>query len=84
MGSLETGCLFCVIARAGMCQGTFIFESSAKVKLMQNKKRRGQQEQLQMPVSGEQAKSQYEKNGTVRDESIFCIEIKCQKSDKED
>ena len=47
---------------------------------MQNKKRRGQQEQLQMPVSGEQAKSQYEKNGTVRDESIFCIEIKCQKS----
>lgn len=27
-----------------------------------------------MPVSGEQAKSQYEKNGTVRDESIFCIE----------
>jgi len=51
---------------------------------MQNKKRRGQQEQLQMPVSGEQAKSQYEKNGTVRDKSIFCIEIKCQKSDKED
>ena len=41
---------------------------------MQNKKRRGQQEQLQMPVSGEQAKSQYEKNGTVRDESIFYIE----------
>ena len=36
-----------------------------------------------MPVSGEQAKSQYEKNGTVRDESIFCIEIKCQKIDKE-
>lgn len=25
MGSLETGCLFCVIARARMCQGTFIF-----------------------------------------------------------
>ena len=37
-----------------------------------------------MRVSGEQAKSQYEKNGTVRDESIFSIEIKCQKSDKED
>ena len=35
-----------------------------------------------MPVSGEQAKSQYEKNGTVRDESIFCIEIKCQKVTK--
>ena len=51
---------------------------------MQNKKRRGQQEQLQMPVSGELAKSQYEKSGTVRDESFFCIEIKCQKSDKED
>ncbi len=37
-----------------------------------------------MPVSGEQAKSQYEKSSTVRDESIFGIEIKCQKSDKED
>ena len=51
---------------------------------MQNKKRRGQQEQLQMPVSGELAKSKYEKSGTVRDESIFCIERKCQKSDKKD
>ena len=40
---------------------------------MQNKKRRGLQEQLQMPVSGAQAKSQYEESGTVRDESIFVL-----------
>ena len=33
MGSLETGCLFCVIARAGMCQGTFILKVPLKVKL---------------------------------------------------
>ncbi|CBL42001.1 hypothetical protein CK3_24480 [butyrate-producing bacterium SS3/4] len=26
-----------------------------------------------MPVSGELAKSQYEKSGTVRDESIFVL-----------